>query len=145
MTTTIRDQVLDALAVQLLPLAGIQVEGQRGAEVMTFPTILIEDGGHDTPDETVAYGSTLYPMNVNLYGYVEAPSGPDARIAINALYGRVLPVLLSDRSLGGIAQDLREGQMETEFFTAETGFRGVFSLALQIDFFTKTGDPSLPG
>lgn len=141
--TAIREQIFDWITGQLAAIAGVQlVERMPSGDPDVFPALEIYDGSQRTAE--VEVGSTRYILTVRVEGYVEGGDGADAHAAINELHAAVVAALMSAPPIGGLAEDIEEG--DARFTVAELASRKRlgFSAAFSIQFATAFGDPSQP-
>ena len=94
-------------------------------------------------DET---GATRYRLTVDVEGYVRVQTDPDLGPALNALYAELVKAAVSDFSLGDLAVDVREGDVDDVFIDPDASRpTAAFSMSFDIDYSTATGDPFTPG
>lgn len=141
MTATIRDQILDAVATVLgtLSVAGLKVQRGRDEPVDSYPFLALYAGGQSVLEDNA--GHTLYAMEAYLDGTASGASSAAAERAAHELYGQSVLALWVDRTLGGLAIDIAEGELlmtnETGASVSVAGFR----LVLRVQYWTLQGDP----
>lgn len=143
MTAPVREQVLAAFFTALQGLAGVTVERNRNREVAPemMPALVMLDGGQRRQDET---GLARYAMQVDVEGYVLAASDSGLGPALNDLYARTVAAALADSTLGGVAVDVREGELDV-LIVREAGRPAAgFNLTFEIEFFAAPSDPFAP-
>jgi len=145
MSTSIREQVLAALESRLGTVAGVTVERNRVESVTEFPALVMIDGGHTVTDENT--GLKLYRLRIDVEGYVEATTAAELGPALSDLYAKAVAALMADRTLGGIAIDVHEGELRDPEIdrTQGHGPHAAFSLAFEVDYATNPTDPYQPG
>lgn len=146
LSLTIRERALLGLIASLegiTEIAGLAVYRNRRS-VQTFPALSVLDGTQSPlPAET---GMQRYVATPQILGFVQTTDGSDPAPDLNALYGLVIAKLRADVTLGDIAIDLSEGDMETFIDPEDDSARqGQFNLEINIEFETAENDPfSLP-
>lgn len=140
--TTIRERCLAAFAAALGAVPGITIERNRTARVNRFPSIIVIDGGQ-TPN-TASTQATFYTLRVSVEAWITAAFDAGLGPAISATYGRILAAALADPTLGGVAVDVREGEMSDPEIDREEGIgpTAAFAIGFEIDFLTAEGDAS---
>ncbi len=146
MALSIRERILQAIVTALQTIDGVEVlrNEPMSTEADGTPRLIVQDGGQSANEET--YGATAYTLRAAVDGRVWAASGENPGTAMNALYVQAMAALFADRTLGGLAIDLREGAMDEPALDGETGNAiGAFRVAIEIDFWTKSNDPTALG
>jgi hypothetical protein len=139
MAIPIREQVLAALAARLAAeLPDVAVERNRDSAVTRYPALVIVDGDQ-TADHSTA-GITQYTAQAATEGYAQTSTPAGLGPALNDLYGRTLAASVADPTLGGIAVDVREGEMTVVVERGEGG-KPTAGFSLAIEFFTAPGGP----
>ncbi len=147
MATTVREQVLVAFHALInagLPgaITGAVVERNRRQPVPEgHPSFVVLLDGPQVvlSDET---GATRYLLTVEVEGYASAASDAGLGPALNALYGELTRLALSDFSLGNLAVDVREGDMPDVYIDPDAAKpTGAFAMSFEIEYSTATGDP----
>lgn len=153
--TARRETALVALQAALAGVAGIAgLEAHRNPHwpIDKFPTLALWDGPQRLLTETAEL--KLYELRPVVEGYVRAggglaveAAGADAGARLNALYDAVVRTLYADRSLGGAAFDLFEGDLDWDVVdtAGPDGAAAVhleFRLELRVIIQTAVGDPS---
>lgn len=96
-------------------------------------------------DDTVSSDGTFYTDDVTVEGAVSANTDEQAADELDDLYAATVKALMADTQLGGLAIDVRQVAMVTEFTDIEGSPPvGTFSLTLQVDYRTLSGDPYTP-
>lgn len=141
MSTSIREQVLAAVEARLSNIIGVTVERNRVEPVTVFPSLVLVDGGHTVSDENT--GLKLYALRLDVEGYVQAETADELGPALSDLYAKAITALMADRTLGGVAIDVREGELRDPEIdrTQGHGPHSAFSLAFEVDYATDPADP----
>ena len=144
MPVCIREQVLAAFEARLSTIAGVTVERNRVEPVTAFPVLVMIDGGQ-TPSEENS-GLKLYALRVDVEGYVQAGTAAELGPALSDLYAQAVKALMADRTLGGLAIDVREGEMRDPEIDRTQGHGpfAAFSLGFVVDHLTDPNDPYQP-
>jgi hypothetical protein len=102
------------------------------------------DGGQSTTEENT--GTKLHALRIEVEGYVSTTTAADLGPALSNLHGQAVFALMSDRTLGDLAIDLREGELRDPEIDRTQGHspHAAFSLAFEIDYFTDPNDPYQP-
>lgn len=74
-------------------------------------------------------------------GYVQAKSTDSLGEEINALYANTVKIVLGNPTLGGLCNDIREGELEISIDVEGSKPLAAFSLSFEIDYWTKPKDP----
>jgi len=140
--TTIREQCLAAFATGLGTVPGVTVERNRTARVRKFPSAIVLDGGQ-TPN-TASTQATFYTLRVSVETWITASADAALGPGISGMYGKILTAALADPTLGGVAVDVREGEMSDPEIDREEGIgpTAAFEIGFEIDFLTAEGDAS---
>jgi hypothetical protein len=150
MASTVREQILAAFFTALKALEGtvykLTAQRDRDTEVSEYPALVLL-AGEQSADDSFATGVTRYVLTVTVEGYVqETDDGKTTAEKIDELYGKVLQAALSDRTLGGLAVDVREQPLEQQIDrSAGHPPGGAFSLPFEIEYWTRQGDPFTVG
>jgi hypothetical protein len=144
MADTIVERIHAAIAAKLAEIIGVVVERNRDTGFQEFGSKgslnLIE--GDQSPDFETTQVSKYF-VRPSVEGYVQKATPAELGPALNALYGLVLAKLWEDRTLGGLAIDVREGERAVQI-GARVNQRPVmgFQLELEVEFWTAEGDPT---
>ena len=147
---SVRETVLAAfktqLATALAAAPAISVFRNRKDAITSAPAVVIEDGGMAPDTSNIA--EDRYRMRVRVWAYVEAGAsedGEDVGGDISELHGRIVKAITSDRSLGGVAEDVEPLDMDDPEWDLETGTRdnAAFAVGFTVEFTTKAGDPTV--
>lgn len=149
MSLSVREQVLAALFDRLSalkPAAVKEVYRNRRKPIadQNLPALVMQDGGQSVPEELAGY--TEYLLSAEIEGYVKAASDEDLGPAVSALYAATLAALMADRTLGGLAVDMIEGDVGIDL-DRDLGSSpaGAFLLTVSVRFWTKPADPYTVG
>ena len=145
MPTSIREQVLAAVAARLGTIGGVTVERNRVEPVTAFPALVMIDGGHTVTEENA--GLKLYASRFDVEGYVQTTTAAELGPSLSDLYAKTVAALMADRTLGGVAIDVREGELRDPEIDRTPGHapHAAFSLAFEVDYTTRPADPYQPG
>lgn len=143
MPTPIREQALAAFEAALIAgLTAIPVERNRSRAIPEDAAkyVLVFDGPQiKVSDET---GVDVYRMTVSVEGYIRVKGDALAGPALNELYADVVVAATADLTLGGIAVDVREGNMPDAYIDPDATLATMaFELEFEIDYMTKQDDP----
>jgi hypothetical protein len=147
MADTIREQVLAAFFTVIntavpvaIPGTGVERNRSRPIPIDSDSFVILFDGPQlITSDETC---NTRYTLDVEAEGYARAATDLLLGPAVNQLYGQLVKAALSDHSLGGLAIDVREGNMQDIYIDDEASKpTGAFPITFSIQFSTVGGDP----
>lgn len=145
----IQAKVADVLATGLPPLvSGVRVERNRDTQVQHFPTVNVLEGALDSGEESdrESTGATSYVLRVPIEMFVQTETSAALGPALNELYGRIVTLLKADRTLGGLAIDLREGASDPEIGRLPNQRPvGARELMIAISFWTAEDDPYAVG
>jgi len=147
MALSIRERILVAIKDALVTLVGVQVYRNQAfpTEADRAPLLIVRDGGQSN-DEGVGFGLAFYTLRVAIEGQVWSAGEADMGADANDLYARVLAKLYADRTLGGLAIDLKETELEDLDLDRESGnFIAGFLLSLDVWFQTRSSDPTALG
>ncbi|MDP6622793.1 MAG: hypothetical protein QF754_11065, partial [Alphaproteobacteria bacterium] len=135
------EQVLAAFTARLAAIPDITVERNRIEPVVAFPTLVMVDGGQTVSEENT--GLKLYALKLDLEGYTQATTAAELGPALSDLYAKAVAALMTDRTLGGVAIDVREGELRDPEIdrTQGHGPHAAFSLAFEVDYATDPADP----
>lgn len=111
----------------------------------TRPALVVEDGGM-TPD-TSNIAEDRYRMRVRVWAYVQAADGEDGEDVgadISELHAAIVRAVTTDRTLGGVAEDVEPADMDDPEWDQEAGTRdnAAFAIGFNVEFVTKAGDPT---
>lgn len=146
MPTPMREQVFAAAAARLALLAGVRVERNRDREIESsmMPMLVVIDSGQSADDGNS--GFRRYVLRLSIEGYVTAAAAAGIGPALSDLYARTVEQLLADHTLGGLAVDLREGDLADPVIDREPGHRPIaaFELSVEVEYWTAPGDLHAP-
>ncbi len=149
MPVSVAEQILQALFQALDEIPDILVERNRDDEfpAAELPALNLLDGGMPAVDRSV-HGIDAYVMRPAIEGFVAAKPAAAAATAAQDLLARVQQRLgqLSNPPFDGLAVSVDEGEMTPDLArgTPEEPQAG-FALVLEIEFWTKPGDPYAVG
>ncbi len=143
MPTTVREQCLAAFYTVLSGIAGVTTYRNRRREVphAAMPAFVQVDGGHDEPSDDNS-GRTTYQLQVSVEGFVTADTDALLGPALSDHHGKLVSAVLADRTLGGLAIDVREGPMVADLDRSEGSAPAMaFNCTFTVDYWTVPGDP----
>lgn len=114
-----RGRMLRAFKTALLTiadadLAGLTVRRNPHARVQAFPALAMFDPPHGIEERSDSVdgddGDNLYVSEIEIEGYVAHSDGDQAGDQLDLLWRRLVQAVLADRTLGGTATDLFEGE-----------------------------------
>lgn len=145
MPTPIREQVIAAIAARLALLTGVRVERNRDREIepSMMPMLVLVDGGQSVDEGNS--GIRRYVLRLAIEGYVAAPTSAGLGPDLSGLYARTVEQLLADHTLGGLAVDLREGDLADPVIDREPGHRPIaaFELSVEVEHLVSA-PPAMP-
>lgn len=147
MTLTVREKVLAAFKAKLDLISDVTVYRNRDVEISSdkMPAINMIDGGHGGQYDSTAIQRIDLPVTIECYTKAETDEllGP----AISELYGQVTLQVMSDITLGGLAQEVAPGDqpMSDPVIAREknTPPHAAFELNFVITFFVNPLNPYL--
>lgn len=147
----IREQVLDALfdlldalrAVSPTIVKTVERDRPEPATADLCPLLVLHGAAQaSVAEETDDH--VRYTVRVNIEGFTTAATDIVAAIGANELYARTRAAIYADRTLGGLAFDMTEQDVEMEIDREEGhGPMAHFALSLRLDYQTAPGNPFL--
>lgn len=143
----VREQILVALKTVLATIPGVAVTRSLDRPVVTFPSINLVDGSHDTSvagdGDDAPFGVRQYKMDITTELYVTGMTSEAANTALHALYASVVKKIMGDETLGGIALRIDEQGMDQPEIGSNEGQGPTQAAALDflITFWTLINDP----
>ena len=135
---SVRERVLAAFAERLGEKES-PISRNRDSAVLKYPALILLEGSQRT-DNSLS-GRTTYTATVIVEGYVQAATPADLGAAINDLYANTVLRALGDQTLGGLSNDIREGELEINIDAEGSKPMAAFSLSFEIDYWTKPKNP----
>ncbi|MBK8211708.1 MAG: acyl-CoA transferase [Rhodospirillales bacterium] len=119
--TSKREQVLSALFGQLKGLPGSAVKRNEAlpASVPVGGLVILRDGDPGEPDVTLNPRTEFFSHRAEIEAFVTRPVGGGGETALDALLSGIGTALASDRSLGGLAENLFWSAPETSVLAIE--------------------------
>lgn len=116
-----REQVLSALfaRLQLIPLAAVKRNEALPQAVTAGGLIVLRDGDPGEPDVTLNPRSEFYSHRAEIEAFMTQPAGGGGEAALDALLAEIGAALASDRSLGGLAENLTWSAPEVSVLAIE--------------------------
>lgn len=148
MALTVRERVLAAFFAKLKALESsvydLKVERNRDTEVTHFPTLVQVD--RPVRAERIFSGTITYTATIEVEGYVQDNAdGKTREERLDELYGKVVAGITSAPTLGGLAVDAIELDLDTLPDRAVGHMAGGALLcAFEVTFETAEGDPYTP-
>ncbi len=135
---SVREQIMAAFAEQL-GKKEVPIFRNRDSAVQNYPALILLEGSQRT-DNSIS-GRTGYTATVIVEGYVQAKSADTLGEEINALYANTVKYVLDNQTLGGLCNDIREGELEINIDAEGSKPMAAFSLSFEIDYWTKPKNP----
>lgn len=141
MTTCIMEQCLEAFQTKLESIPDVTVLRNSGLKIVEFPTLNMIDGGQK-PDNATTQNKT-YDLIVDVECWVDADNDDAIGSAKSALYAKLVSVVLTDITLGGVAIDVLESEMLDPIIDRREGAKPhiSFSQTFVIRYSTAGDDP----
>ncbi|MBK8174805.1 MAG: acyl-CoA transferase [Rhodospirillales bacterium] len=137
-----REQVLLALFGRLKTIAAASVR-RKEALPQTVPAgglVILRDGDPGEPDVTLNPRTEFYSHRAEVEAFVTQPVGGGGETALDALLSGIGTALVSDRSLGGLAENLFWSAPETSMLAIE-GAAPVLTARLTVTIEYLVSDP----
>ena len=140
--TSKREQVLAALSDRLRGIAGAAVKRNEAlpVNVPAGGLILLRDGDPGEPDVTLNPRTAFYSHRAEIEVFVTRPASGGGEAVLDALLVEISGVLATDRSLGGLAENLFCSAPETSVLAIE-GAAPILAARLTITIEYLVGDP----
>lgn len=152
MTVAIREQVVRAFAASLAGLTdqygdAVNVFRGRDTQVSEFPALVIEEGAENGIERS--YGQIDLTMTLTVYGYVSMTAdegdvdaaGADYEAEKTDLYARTVQAVMADRTLGGLAVDIRFLSMTPDIAMDAGTQAGTLTIVFEVDYWTDADNP----
>jgi len=152
MTVAIREQVVRAFAARFVGLNdqhgdAINIFRGRDTQVSEFPALVIEEGAEQAREPS--YPRLDLTMTLTVYGYVSMDAdegdvdgaGADHEAEKTDLYARALQAVMADRTLGGLADDVRFLSMTPEIAMDAGTQAGTLTIVFEVDYWTSDSNP----
>jgi len=143
MTATIREQVLQAFHDKLsaIEIAGLRVDRNRDTPVEDYPSIVMVDGGQVADAENP--GVKDIEMRVDVECFVRANTPGELAPAFDEIYGKTVQAVLADRTLGALAVDIDEDELDDPIIAREEGVGPTLaaSLSFTVRYWVDPDDP----
>ena len=119
--TSKREQVLSALFDRLQLIAGGTVKRNEALPqgVPADGLVILRDGDLGEPDVTLNPRTEFFSHRAEIEAFVTRPAGGGGETALDALLSAIGSALASDRSLGGLAENLFWSAPETSVLAIE--------------------------
>lgn len=158
MTTSRHELVASGFLTQM-GLVNTQVAGGGGTvtlarnvddAIKVDRALVMVDGGYEKNPESLGevMGQDRYLRRFAVFGYCRAATDALLAAAINDLNARLVKAILTDPTLGGVAEYTWERSQDNPDWDDEKGRRpnASFTVHFETEYVTKQGDPfSLPG
>lgn len=146
---SVREQVLQAFKTALDGAASASVVVDRNRDIpveLTTSTswIVMVDGGQE-PDVETGPGYKQIALGVDVEMFAATASHGGLAAALDALYVAVVQSALADRTLGGLAVDITEGELTDPILDRSEGIGPTIaaSLSFSIDYWVDVDDPTI--
>jgi hypothetical protein len=141
--TAVREQCLSAVRTRLATIPGATVYRNRLDPIApgAMPAVNLFDGGHNL--KATLSGHDEYELRCDVEMYVTAANDAALGAAFSALYSQVVAAVMEDVALGGVAQQILEGDMTDPEFSLDDPSPPLMaaSLRFEIEYWTEEGDP----
>ena len=119
--TSKREQVLSALFEQVrrAPDASVRRNEALPQAVPAGGLVILRDGDPGEPDVTLNPRTEFYGHRAEIEAFVTQPAGGGGEAALDALLAEIGIALATDRSLGGLAENLIWSAPETSVLAIE--------------------------
>jgi hypothetical protein len=116
-----REQVLSTLFEQVQRVPGATVRRNEVLPQAVPPSglVILRDGDPGEPDVTLNPRTEFYGHRAEIEALVTQPTGGGGEAALDALLGEIGTALASDRSLGGLTENLLWSAPETSVLAIE--------------------------
>jgi hypothetical protein len=115
-----REQVLSALFDRLQPIAGGTVKRNEAlSQSVPEGLVILRDGDPGEPDVTLNPRIEFYSHRAEIEAFVMQPVGGGGEAALDVLLSGIGTALATDRSLGGLAENLYWSAPETSVLAIE--------------------------
>jgi hypothetical protein len=116
-----REQVLAALfgRLQLIPLAAVKRNEALPQSVPAGGLVILRDGDPGEPDVTLNPRTEFYNHRAEIEAFVTQGVSGGGEAALDALLAEIGTALASDRSLGGLTENLTWSAPQTAILTIE--------------------------
>jgi len=140
--TAKREAIFAEIETRMRAIAGVgEVERMPSGDPTRWPAIGIEDGVQSADGNTEP-GVNRYDLPVTISGFVEGGGGSTAHAAANELYRAVVAAMISDPPLGGLAEEVTEGDLRMQVAMLADRRRIGFELDFSITFVADKFNPA---
>lgn len=140
--TAKRLAIFDLVETRARALAGVaEVLRLATGDPSRFPALFLEDNGQQADSETEP-GVTRYSLGLTIEGYVEGDGGAEAHAALNSLYMQVVAMMLAADLLGGLAEEVTEGDLRIASASLTSAMRLGFALDFNVQFVADRAAPA---
>jgi hypothetical protein len=139
---SVREQVLSNLADRLHSIPGAAVKRNEALPqaVPAGGLVILRDGDPGEPDVTLNPRSEFYSHRAEIEAFVTQPAGGGGEAALDALLAGIGTALATDRSLGGLAENLYWSAPETSVLAIE-GAAPILTARITVTIEYLVGDP----
>ncbi len=118
---TLRERVLVALftRLQTIPLAAVRRNEALPQAVPAGGLVILRDGDPGDPDVTLNPRTEFYTHRAEIESFVAQPTGGGGEALLDSLLTEIGTALATDRSLGGLAENLTWSAPETSVLAIE--------------------------
>ena len=140
--TTKRERVLAALFDRLKDIAPAAAKRNEALPqaVPAGGLVILRDGDPGEPDVTLNPRTEFFSHRAEIEAFVTQPAGGDGETALDALLSGIGTALASDRSLGGLAENLFWSAPETSVMAIE-GAAPILTARIIVTIEYLIGDP----
>jgi hypothetical protein len=116
-----REQVLATLfsALRSVPAATVKRNEALPSNVPGGGLVILRDGDPGEPDVTLSPRTEFFSHRAEIEAFVTQPVGGGGEVALDALLAEIGTALATDRSLGGLAENLYWSAPETSVLAIE--------------------------
>lgn len=138
--TATRELIFEAVdtaiaAIALAPFVSRMAKGDPSH----FPAINVVDGGQRVTEEEAQV--TRYTLDLQIEGFVEDSGDAASHAALNELHAQVVEALRTEPLLGGLAEELLEGELMVDVAQLASEDRLAFIQNFIVVFATPAGRP----
>jgi hypothetical protein len=137
-----REQVLSALfgRLQLIPLAVVKRNEALPQAVPAGGLVILRDGDPGEPDVTLNPRTEFYAHRAEIEAFVSQPAGGGGEALLDSLLTEIGAAFATDRSLGGLAENLFLCAPETSVLAIE-GAAPVLTARITVTIEYLVSDP----
>lgn len=129
---SLRAQILDALEMKIAGAAGVAGfvrNPDRDPQVEELPLIAMHDGGEGPPIRST--GAIEAELSITVEIYVDEAAGMTREQRLDQFYAAIYQAILVDQALGGLADDIRRGDLSDPEFNRDEGHQPYAAIAVE--------------